>query len=349
MTAKRPTLRDVADRAGLSIASASRALNGRPHVSPAVLARVREAADGLGFVPHAGARHLTLRRTRTIGVILPDLFGEFFSELIRGIDHAAHRHEQQLLLSTLHGATSRVATVAGAMSGRVDGLLVMAPECDPDALARDLPAALPTVLLNTTLPGRSSIMVDNRAGAAAATEHLIAGGRRRLAFVAGPLANSDVVARLEGFRTVMAERVGEADPLVLPGDFSEESGSLAAGALLARRGAIDGVVCANDMMAIGCLLALRAGGVAVPDEIAVIGFDDVPAARYLSPTLSSVHIGIGRMGTLAVERLLESINVPDAEPRQDTLHPDLVLRQSTPLTPTHPRLHQAARTKEVPC
>lgn len=349
MTAKRPTLKDVADRAGLSVASASRALNGKPHVSPAVLAKVREAADALGFVPHAGARQLTLRRTGTIGVILPDLFGEFYSELIRGIDQASHLHGQQLLLSTLHGVTSRVATVAGAMSGRVDGLIVMAPECDPEALGRDLPAGLPTVLLNTALPGRSSITIDNRAGAVAATEHLIAAGRRRLAFVAGPLANSDVTARLEGFRSVVAERLGEADSLVLAGDFTEESGSLAAEALLPHRGTIDGVVCANDMMAIGCLLALRAAGVAVPAEMAVIGFDDVPAARYLSPTLSSVHIGIGRMGMLAVERLLESINVPDAAPRQDTLHPHLVLRQSAPPTPTHPRLHLEAHSKEVPC
>ena len=348
MTAKRPTLKDVADRAGLSIASASRALNGRPHVSPAVLVRVREAADALGFVPHAGARQLTLRRTGTIGVILPDLFGEFFSELIRGIDHAAHVHEQQLLLSTLHGATGRVATVAGAMSGRVDGLIVMAPECEPEALGRDLPAGLPTVLLHTAVPGRSSFIIDNRAGSVAATEHLIACGRRRLAFLAGPEANSDAAARLAGFRAAMAERLGVVDPLVLAGDFTEESGSLAAEALLPRLGSIDGIVSANDMMAIGCVLALRAAGVAVPEEVAVIGFDDVPAARYLSPTLSSVHVGIGRLGTLAVERLLESIECPGAEAKVDTLNPTLALRGSTPLTPARPSVHPAAEPGELP-
>ncbi len=346
MTAKRPTLKDVADLAGLSIASASRALNGKPHVSPDVLARVRDAADTLGFVPHEGARQLTLRRTDTIGVILPDLFGEFFSELIRGIDHAAHVHEQQLLLSTLHGATGRVATVAGAMSGRVDGLIVMAPECEPDALARDLSAGLPTVLLNTALPGRSSFTIDNRTGSVAATEHLIDGGCRRLAFIAGPEANSDAAARLDGFRAVVADRLGEADPLILPGDFTEEGGTLAAEALLPRRGTIDGVVCANDMMAIGCLLALRGAGVAVPGEMAVIGFDDVPAARYLSPALSSVRVGIGRLGTLAVERLLEAIDSPGAIPRAEILHPTLVSRGSTLPTPVHPRLRQG---EKMPC
>ncbi len=341
MTAKRPTLKDVADRAGLSIASASRALNARPHVSPSVLARVRDAADALGFVPHAGARQLTLRRTGTIGVILPDLFGEFFSELIRGVDHAAHRHEQQLLLSTLHGATGRVAMVASAMSGRVDGLLVMAPECDRDALDRDLPAGLPTVLLNTTLPGRSSISVDNRAGAFEATEHLLTGGRRRLAFVCGPDANTDSQARLTGFRAALAGCQDAAEPLVLPGDFTEDSGVLAAETLLRHRGAIDGVVCANDMIAIGCLLALRAAGVSVPGEIAIIGFDDVPAARYLSPTLSSVHIGISRLGTLAVERLLDAIDAPTAPPRVDALTPVLMARGSTaPLAPTGTRREQ---------
>ena len=346
MTAKRPTLKDVADRAGLSIASASRALNGRPHVSPSVLARVRDAADALGFVPHAGARQLTLRRTGTIGVILPDLFGEFFSELIRGIDHAAHRFEQQLLLSTLHGATGRVATVAGAMSGRVDGLIVMAPECDPHALARDLPAGLPTVLLNTALPGRSSFTIDNRAGAVAATGHLIDGGRRRLAFIAGPEANSDAAARLDGFSAVVADRLGSADPLILPGDFTEEGGTLAAEALLPHRGTIDGVVCANDMMAIGCLLALRAAGVAVPDEMAVVGFDDVPAARYLSPPLTSVRVGIGRLGTLAVERLLEAIEVPGAPPRAEILHPTLLPRGSTPPTSA---LSPVQQDEEISC
>ena len=330
LATKRPTLKDVADRAGLSSASVSRALNGRPHVSPAVLARARDAADALGFVPHAGARLLMTGRTHTLGVILPDLFGEFFSELIRGIDHASHRHGQQLLLSTLHGAVGDVAAVAGAMSGRVDGLIVMAPECDVGMLERGLPASLPTVLLNTRLPGRSSFCVDNRAGAIAATRHLLAGGRRRLAFVAGPEANTDVQARLAGVRAALADWPGACAPLIVPGDFTEDGGTLAAEALLAHRDAIDGVVCANDMMAIGCLLALRAAGVDVPREMAVIGFDDVPAARYLTPSLSSVHTGIGRMGTLAVERLIERIEHPGAEPRHDVVRPTVIARGSTP-------------------
>src|SRR3954451_3747293 len=143
------TIRDVARRAQVSVASVSRALNGAENVSEGTKARIADAVRELGYVPHAGARSLSLARTNAIGVVLPDLHGEFFSEIVRGMDREASRRGYLLLLSNLHGGSEQAATALRAMHGRVDGLIVMAPNLSADNLAAALPSALPSVLINT--------------------------------------------------------------------------------------------------------------------------------------------------------------------------------------------------------
>jgi LacI family transcriptional regulator len=325
------TIRDVARKAGVSVASASRALNGHRSVTPATRARVADAARALDYVPHLGARSLSTRRSNTLGVVLPDLFGEFFSEIIRGIDYAAHRRGLQILLSNMHGDAEETAAAIRAMRGRVDGLLVMSPQIEADALAGALPQGLPAVVLGSRVGGsrHASIVIDNHEGARAAVAHLVAQGCQRIAHIAGPDGNADALERARGFREAVGALLGDADPIVFGGDFGEEAGVAAARAIIADRG-IDGVFSANDMMAIGCMVTLAGAGIAVPREVAIVGFDDVPIGRYVTPSLSTMGLGIAALGERAVDRLVASIEHPEAEALEpEHLVPTLIARGSS--------------------
>lgn len=324
------TIRDVARIASVSVASASRALNGHASVTLETRDKVLKAAASLDYVPHLGARSLATRQSNTIGVVLPDLFGEFFSEIIRGIDFAAHRRGLQLLLSNMHGSARETAAALRAMRGRVDGLLVMSPQFDSEFLMQNLPKAFPVVVMNGPADDAShaSISIDNKAGAKDAVAHLVAQGCRKIAHLAGPRGNSDAEERALGFREAMADLVGTDEPVILAGDFSEEAG-IAAGRAIAGTG-IDGVFSANDVMAIGCMTALAESGVNVPADVAIVGFDDVPISRYVTPALSTMRVHIAELGGRALDRLVEAIERKDgAAAAHEHLAPELVVRASS--------------------
>jgi len=320
------TIRDVARRAQVSVATVSRALNRLENVSEQTRNRVAEAVRELGYIPHAGARSLSLARTNAIGVVLPDLHGEFFSEIVRGMDREASRRGYLLLLSNLHGRKQQAANALLAMRGRVDGMLVMAPQLSEAELSEALPARLPTLLINTRTQegGRPSIHLDNRAGARAVVEHLVSIGRKRLIHIAGPDGNIDAQERADAFRRACAaNKVGYE---VVAGDFSEDSGTAAIESLIARGAEFDGVFAANDNMAIAALHALRSAGIRVPEQVAVAGFDDIPLARHLG--ISTVRVRIAELGERALGRLIDLI--AGAEPGGDELHaPELVVRSTT--------------------
>lgn len=325
------TIRDVAREAGVSVASASRALNGHDNVTLETRERVQTAASKLRYVPHSGARSLTRQKADAIGVVLPDLFGEFFSELIRGIDRIAHGHGLQLLLSNMHGNPHEATNAARAMRGRVDGLLVMAPDVRRERLFEALSPGLPAVLLNChdPAPDIPSVGIDNRGGARTMTLHLVERGYRRIAFVAGPRLNRDSIERLEGFREAIAEATGERDPIVIPGDYSEGSGAEAARLLLAGRLQVDAIFCANDMMAIGCCGVLAEAGVAIGRDVGVAGFDDIPIAHYAAPSLTTMNARIAELGAQAAETLIALMSGEAAEAGATILTPMLVTRDST--------------------
>ncbi len=321
------TIRDVARRAEVSVASVSRVLNGLAHVSGETRNRVLKAASELGYVPHAGARSLSLARAHAVGVVLPDLHGEFFSECVRGMDREASRRGYVLLLSNMHDDGDQAAAALRAMRGRVDGLLIMAPHIALDTLAAAIPQALPAVLINGhgDIPGRPALRVDNRAGAEAMVEHLVAQGCRHIVHIAGPEGNVDAQERALGYREAVA-RHGIA-PRIIAGDFNEEAGERAARAILASDTLCDGVFAANDMMALGCLHALRAAGKRVPEDVAIGGFDDVPLARYLA--LSTVRVDIAEMGARAVARLIDMLEGKDQVRANEVHVPALVARATT--------------------
>jgi LacI family transcriptional regulator len=328
------TIKDVAKAANVSVASVSRALNGSSSVTEETRKLVLETARTLRYVPHSGARSLSTSRTNTIGVVLPDLYGEFFSELIRGIDVAARRRGLHLLVSSSHGDAAEAGAALRAMSGRVDGLIVMSPHVDAGFLAANLPDTLPIVLLNTHDAGHqcSSLAIDNYGGASAMVQHLVEMGHRRLVMITGPANNFESEERLRGFRETVARLVPDHDPndlVVLHGDFSEESGYRAGHQLQALKRLPDAVFAANDMMAIGCLFALGEAGLRVPRDIALAGFDDIPTARFVTPPLTTVRVRISEMGSRALETLAFQVENPAGTKRSNqVLQTELVVRRS---------------------
>ncbi len=325
------TIKDVARAAGVSVATVSRAQNGSALVTEATRRRVGEVAARLGYSPHGAARSLITNRTSTLGVLLPDLYGEFFSEVIRGIDQTAQRHGHHLLVSSSHDDRPALEEALRSMRGRVDGLIVMWPEMDAETALRNLPAGFPLVLLSAPIApdGFDVITVANFEGAYAMVCHLLELGHRWIAIIKGVEGNADAAERLRGYRAALATRGIASTALEVPGDFNEESGFRATGKLLRGEMRPTAIFAANDAMAIGALSALREAGLRVPDDVALAGFDDIPMARYLDPALSSVHVDISALGEHATLRLLAAVRDKDQhEHRAETLPTTLVLRRS---------------------
>lgn len=326
------TIKDVARLAQVSVATVSRALNGHGNVAEDVRERVFAAAKDLRYTPHAAARSLSSRRTQALGVVLPDLHGEFFSELMRGIDQVAREHRLHLLVSSYHGHPEEQGVALAAMRGRVDGLLVMSPYLDvPAPLGESLESSLPVVLINSQSAGEgvAALGVDNHGGAFAMIEHLVQGGHRRIAFIAGPADNYDAHERLRGYREAMACFAPGVAPWVLQGAFDEASGHRAGLALLEGERP-DAVFAANDMMALGCLFAFAQAGVKVPQDIALAGFDDIPLARYVHPSLTTVRVNISELGARAARMLIAQ--VAEGAPVASQVHslvPELIVRESS--------------------
>jgi LacI family transcriptional regulator len=305
------TIKDVAREAGVSVATVSRVHNRSAAVNAATRERVAAVAARLGYSPHGAARSLITSRTSTIGVLLPDLYGEFFSEVIRGIDQTAQRHGYHLLISSSHDEERDLDAAVRSMRGRVDGLIVMAPRLGAREAVAALADDFPLVLLNCAVDDApfDAITVGNFDGARAMVRHLVALGHRRVGFIAGPERNYDAAERRRGWREALRE-AGVRAPAAweAPGDFGEASGYRAAQRLLAARpGRPTAIFAANDAMAIGALSAIREAGLRVPEDVAVAGFDDIPMARYMSPPLSSVHVDIVALGEHATTRLVESV------------------------------------------
>lgn len=329
------TIHDVAREAEVSIATVSRVLNGNDTVRDVTRERVHEAVQRLRYVPHGGARSLIKRETRTIGVLLPDMFGEFFSEVIRGLDQVARQRHYSLLVTCTHGESQSAEAMVRIMHGKVDGLVVLSSDIELYAPLKELLRRTPVVFLNHVQgPGADqfdSISVDNYSGATAMTRYLMGLGHERIVFVKGPEGNGDASERLQGYREAMGGLPGGAPTLLeIPGDFSEGGGYQAVGRVLQMEPRPTAIFAANDAMAIGALCALKERGIRIPEDISLAGFDDIPMVRYLSPPLSSIRTPIPELGSGAAERLLAMIEAGGAiRPRQQTLEVLLVARAST--------------------
>jgi LacI family transcriptional regulator len=328
----RVTIREVADKAGVSVATVSRVFNSTAPVSSSTRRRVFEAAEVLRYSPNLVARSLITRQTHTLGILLPDLHGEFFSELMRGIDQVANQRGYHLLVSNSHNDRHAVEIATRNMRGRVDGMILMAPDIDGDFLASVVPDHTPIVLVNSwlDLDGRDSLRVDNYRGAYEMVLHLRAHGHTRIALLRGAASNYDARERKRGWRAALLDSGAEWSPeLEVAGDFSESAGYAGALQLFALPQPPTAIFCSNDSMAIGALSGLRTLGMRVPDAVAVAGFDDIPIAAYLTPTLASVRVRISELGARACQQLLHAVQHENQhEPISETIKTELIPRQS---------------------
>jgi LacI family transcriptional regulator, galactose operon repressor len=326
------TIKDVAREANVSVATVSRVLNSSGPVSEETRRRIREIAGTMRYAPHHGARSLITSKTQTLGVLLPDLYGEFFSELIRGMDDTAQRHGFHLLISRAYADRHGIETAMRAMRGRVDGVMVMSPDLDADSLLT-VPSTIPVVLLCSVSKGNAldSLTIENCRGTREMVSDLLGRGHSRIAIIKGSPRNYDAAERLRGYRLALREAGIAPDPsLERGGGFTEQGGYAAALELLAMSPRPTAIFAANDSMAIGALSALRESGVKVPEEMAVAGFDDIPLARYMDPPLSSVHVPICELGARAVELLLNGITHKNSHTRKrERVSTELVIRRST--------------------
>jgi len=328
----RVTIKEVAGKAGVSTATVSRVFNNVGPVDDATRRRVQRVAKQLRYTPNAVGRSLSTRRTDAIGLLLPDLYGEFFSEVIRGADQTAQKNRYHLLVSSSHNHRHEIEAALRVMSGRVDGLVLMSPQIDAQTLKSNLPLNLPVVLLNCYVDGVSfdSLNIDNCGGASEMIRHLLQHGHQRIAIIKGTEKNLDAEERLRGYRQALREnRIAPSEALEISGSFSEESGYEAMKKILALTPRPTAIFASNDSMAIGALGALRELGVAIPREMALVGFDDIPIARFLSPTLTSVRVSISELGAMAIQKLVHAIREKNNHAKQHAVIPtSLALRES---------------------
>lgn len=346
------TIREVAREAGVSIATVSRVFNDSGPVNEDTRQRIIDAARRLRYIPNGAARSLITSKTQTLGVLLPDLYGEFFSEVIRGIDHTARQHLFHLLLSSSHNDRDEIQAALRAMQGRVDGLIIMYPDLDAAALRDNLSDGLPVVLLNCHIDGDpfDAIVIDNYGGAYAMTRHLIEHGHRHVALITGGRENYDAAERVRGYRAALRDGgVAWSEELETEGAFTEVSGYEATRRILDRTPRPTAIFASNDSMAIGALSALREAGLRVPDDVAVVGFDDIPIAGYVSPRLSSMHVPISELGARAMERLIEAIREePPHAPRREEIATTLVVRDSCGCSPERTSFSLSGKQQKQP-
>lgn len=327
------TIRDVAARAGVSVATVSRVVNHSPHrVSPATRRRVASAVRSMGYHANIIAQGLKQRRTRTIALIVPDISNPFFPAIARGIEDRAQERGYAVLLCNTYEDLARERTYLDLLRKRmIDGLIFATIGSNTRHLRTLRDERLPVVLVARGVDGVpiDAVLVDNFRGEFEATSHLISLGHRRIVHIAGPASLHVAAERRRGYlRALEAAGVPEQDAVVAEGDFSSDGGREAARALLKQNRPFTAVAAANDLMAIGAMEALRHAGKRVPDDVAVVGFDDITFASLVSPALTTVAQPKYRMGQLAMDRLLELMDGSDAGPRQTVLPPKLVVRES---------------------
>jgi LacI family transcriptional regulator len=336
------TLYDVARLAGVSTATVSRVVHGSERVRESTRARVRSVIEQLGFVPDGAAQSLSRRQKSVIGLVgverlAPQLADPesmsllFYDDIMRGVERSIRRDNWSLLITYLREDDSDDLLRLQALSAKTDGLLIGEGVVPPAALAR-LAQRLPVVVVAGDPAERVADVVsaDNRSGSAALVTHLIKKhGRRRIFHVDGPPSAPDARERKLGLEDTIAAHPGVSLVGSHRGWFTVRSGEDAGDLLVADPGIRpDAVVCANDQMAIGVLQALARGGVHVPDELSVTGFDDIFPGRLFDPALTTVHQPMRQLGERACARLLERIARPDLPPQAELLPTSLVLRRS---------------------
>ncbi|WP_020523792.1 LacI family DNA-binding transcriptional regulator [Catelliglobosispora koreensis] len=326
------TIYDVAKRAGVSAATVSRVVNGLATVDAELAARVHRAASELDYRPNAVARNLRRSKTTLWAVIISDIGNPFFTSMVRGVEDVAQRAGFSVVLCNSDEDPAKESTyVAAALAEKMAGVII-SPSGNAATVNRLIQARIPVVLIDRELPGVSAdtVLVDNEHGAETATAHLLDAGCRRIACITGPRKVSTAMRRLRGYqRALKAHGIAANTDLVRHADFREEGGYAAMASLLDSGARPDGVFATNNLMTIGAVECLVDRGIPVPAEIAVVGFDDIPWAHLVRPSLSTVAQPTYELGRTAALMLSERITEPSRATSAVTLHTQLKVRDSS--------------------
>lgn len=329
--ALRPTIRDVATRAGVSTATVSRVLAGIGNPKPDTAAAVLAAAEALDYRPSGVARSLRMRRTRTLGLIVTDIQNPFFPELVQAADLAARALGYSILLGSAAYDEHRAMHYLDLMvDRRVDGMIIASSQLSPDSWQWLTTSPVPVVVVNAEPSGVPVTVItsDNEGGARRSAEHLIGLGHRRLAYIRGYEGFTADVPRFDGFlRACRDAGIPSTDLVELRGDGQFEGGERCTRELIALGLPVTAIACHNDTTAIGALRALRSAGVRVPDDVSVIGCDDIAPAAWVVPALTTIAQQKAEMGRLAVERLAAALDDPDHRVAPETIRLPMVLRE----------------------
>jgi len=326
------TIFDVAKRAGISPATVSRVLNKTALVAPETVSRVQVAMAELQYVPRTAARSLATRKTNTLGLLLTDIHGDFFVPLLSGIETATSEAGFDLLISTSGRPSPRIEFPRSLGGHNTDGLLIFADSLGEDGLVHCYESGLPIVLIHRSPPNSMDIpcvTVENKAASRKIVEHLIqVHGRRRIAFLKGPERQEDSYWREMGYRDALEAQGIPFDPkLVAPGEFDRDVAATSIKHLLAAGVEMDAIFSGDDEAAVGVLEALQTAGKRVPEDVAVVGFDDQRLSAYLVPPLTTVRAPTERVGYEAARQLVKLTRTGQAE-RLTLLPTEMIIRRS---------------------
>ncbi|HEX2864435.1 MAG TPA: substrate-binding domain-containing protein [Deinococcales bacterium] len=334
------TLNDVARLAGVSPSTVSRILNGTANVTPERRTSVEDAIQRLGFRPNLMAQSLARGRSMSIGVLTQDISSPFYGATLSGIEEGLIDGPYHPVFISGHWREAEESAALDVLLSRhVDGLIVLGGHT-PDEHLIEVSERLPLVAVGRRVEGLEDrcLYIDNVLGSYRGTRHLIDLGHRRIAYIAGRPEHRDALDRLAGYRKALAEAGIPEDPdLIAQGDFLEQSGLLAMSALLSRSALFSAIVAANDQMAYGARLGLYRMGIRVPDDISIVGYDDLPGSAFATPPLTTVRQPTHEMG-LAAARMIVSILGGNETPRRPAFEAELIVRESTALN----------RAREVP-
>lgn len=327
---------DVAEKAGVSLGTVSRVINNDAHVAPETRERVALVMHEMGYVANRQARSLKGSRTYVIGVLVPDLGTGYIGEIMRGIDSELALNQLDLMLFTTHRAAIKEANyVANMVQGMVDGLLVVLPRNPADYTGSLTRRNFPFVLIDHQGTGEPcpAVGATNWQGAYNATEYLIKLGHRRIGFITGSMDLGCALDRLDGYRSALrTHHMPEVPELIYEGDFNQPDGYAGASVLLDLADPPTAIFASNDVMAMGAMDAVRNRKMHVPDDISVLGFDNIPQSAMVFPPLTTVLQPLEQMGRVATQMLLDILKNPDKDVGRIELPTELIVRDSTSIS-----------------
>ncbi len=328
------TIKEIAEKANVSIATVSRALNDNPNVKESTKELIRNLAQEMNYSPNFVARTLVKKKTNVIGIILPEVGGEFFPEIIKGVDEVAYQNEYHVFVASSHSERNTVESILGFMSkSMVDGVILMLPSITDHIRNLIKRTRIPIVLINgySKMEEVSSVGIDNFQGAYTMTNFLIQNkGYDKISFIKGPDINSDAKLRLKGYKAALEDnKIPINHEWIVDGDFTIKGGELAASRLLSLINKPSVIFAANDMMAAGCYRVIDQLGLTIPDDIAVVGFDHIPMSEFLNPKLTTVHVPTDEIGRKAAKLLLDILeNSETTKPQHIKITTGLIVGKS---------------------